>query len=124
MATLVGVLALLSPFAALGVFVTLVERRRVRRHDEILRQITLTDALHARLGALVAPVVAWRQRGWRIAIAVPFERPATVAQVLNTVDEVFGRVAYEIVLSRQAPACPAPHRGRRAALREGSLSWT
>jgi hypothetical protein len=124
MATLLAVLALLGPFVALAGLAILVERRRARRHDEILRQITLTDALHARLGALVAPVVARRPHRWRIAIAVPFERPAAVAQVLDTVHEVFGRAAYEVVLSRQAPVSPAPQRARRTALRERSLSWT
>ena len=122
MATLVGVLIFATPFAALAAFLLLAERRQEWRRAEVLRQIALTDALHARLGALVAPVVRWRHRAWRVAVAVPLEQPAVVSAVLTTVDEVFGRVRYEVVLSRQAP--PAPRAPRRAALGRESLSWT
>ena len=101
----------------------LIERWRRRRQAEVLRQIALTDALHARLGALVAPVVRRRHRAWQVAVAVPFERPAVVATVLATVHEMFGQDRYEVVLSRQAPAarcaCTAAGRGRKE-----SLSWT
>lgn len=124
MATLVGVLMFMAPIAALAGFLFLAERRQGRRRDEILRQIALTDALHARLGALVAPVVRWRQRAWQVAVAVPFEEPAVVATVLGTVAELFGRVRYEVVLSRQAPAVPMSRAPRRAALGRESLSWT
>ena len=112
MATLAAVLIYASPFTVLAALVTLTERRRQRRQAEVLRQIALTDALHARLGALVAPVVRWRQHAWRVAVAVPFERPVVVTAVLATVQEMFGRVSYEVVLSRQAEI------GRE------SLSWT
>ena len=124
MAMLVGVLILTAPFAAMAALVVLIERRQQRRQAEVLRQIALTDALHGRLGALVAPVVRWRHRAWRVAVAVPFERPTIVAAVLATVQEVFGRVSFEVVLSRQAPAAPRPHAPRPAAVRRESLSWT
>ncbi len=124
MAMLVGVLILAAPLTALAALVMLTERRRQRRQAEVLRQIALTDALHARLGALVAPVVRWRHRAWQVAVAVPFERPAIVAAVLATVQETFGRVRYEVVLNRQAPAAPLPHAPRPAAVGRGSLSWT
>jgi hypothetical protein len=124
MATLVGVLILAAPLIALAALVMLIERRRQRRQAEVLRQIALTDALHARLGALVAPVVRWRHRAWQVAVAVPFERPAAVAAVLATVQEVFGRVRFEVVLSRQAPAAPLPRAPRSAAVGRESLSWT
>ena len=124
MAMLVGVLILAAPLIALAALVMLIERRRQRRQAEVLRQIALTDALHARLGALVAPVVRWRHRAWRVAVAVPFERPAIVAAVLATVQEVFGRVRFEVVLSRQAPAAPLPRAPRSAAVGRESLSWT
>ena len=123
MATLVGVLILAAPIIALAALIMLIERRRQRRQAEVLRQIALTDALHARVGAVVAPVVRWRHRAWHVAVAVPFERPAIVAAVLATVQETFGRVRYEVVLNRQAPAAPPAHAPRPAAVGR-ELSWT
>jgi hypothetical protein len=124
MATLVGVLILAAPIIALAALIMLIERRRQRRQAEVLRQIALTDALHARVGAVVAPVVQWRHRAWHVAVAVPFERTAVVTAVLATVQELFGRVRYEVVLSRQAAAAPLPRTPRPAALGRESLSWT
>jgi hypothetical protein len=124
MATLVGILVFATLLGTLAALLLLAERRRQRRHDEIARQVALTDALHARLGALVAPVVRWRRRAWEVAVAVPFERPEVVAAVLATAGEVFERARYEVVLSRQAPAVPMPHAPRRATLGRESLSWT
>lgn len=124
MATLLGILVFTAPFAGVTALLLLAERREARRRDEVGRQIALTDALHARLGAAVAPVVGRRHRAWRVAVAVPFERPAVVATVLTTIDEVFGRTRYEIVLSRQTPAVPTSHPSPRATLGRESLSWT
>ena len=124
MGMLVGVLMLAAPLATLATLVMLIERWRRRRQAEVLRQIALTDALHARFGALVAPVVRRRHRAWQVAVAVPFERPAIVATVLATVHEMFGRVRYEVVLNRQAPAAPPAHVPRPAAVGRESLSWT
>jgi hypothetical protein len=124
MATLVAVLIFAAPFTVLAALVTLIERREQRRQAEVLRQIALTDALHARLGALVAPVVRRRHHRWYVAVAVPFERPAVVTAVLGTVQEMFERVSYEVVLSRQASATPLPHAPRPAAVGRESLSWT
>jgi hypothetical protein len=123
MAMLVGILILVAPFIALAALVMLIERRRQRRQAEVLRQIALTDALHARLGAVVAPVVRWRHRAWQVAVAVPFERPAIVVAVLATVQEMFAQVRYEVVLNRQAPAAPLPRAPRPAAVGR-ELSWT
>jgi hypothetical protein len=124
MATLLGFLVLVAPFVVLAALVWALERRRARRHGEIARQIALTDALHARLGALVAPVVRRRQRGWRVDVAVPFERPAVVTTVLTTTDEVFGRGGYELVLRRQSSVAPNVRTPRPAALGRQSLSWS
>jgi hypothetical protein len=123
MVTLVGALALVAPFAVLVALLLLTDRHRRRRADEIRQQIALTDALHARLGAQVAPVVRRRQRGWRVVVAVPVERPAVVAAVLEAVDQAFGRGRYEVVLSRQAMLARSPTR-RPATLGGESLSWT
>lgn len=124
MTMLVGVLIFAAPLVALAALAVLAERGRQRRQAEVLRQIALTDALHARLGALVAPVVRRRRRAWQVAMAVPFERPAVVTAVLATVQEMFGRVSYEVVLSRQAPAVPLPYAPQPAAVGRESLSWT
>jgi hypothetical protein len=125
MTTLLGVLMLAAPVLALIALAALVDRRRARRDAAVTRQIAVTDALHRRFGAIVAPVVRPRGRGWwEIAVAVPFERPAVVAGVLTSVDEVFGRAPYEVVLQRQAPPTAAPPSRRRAPLGKESLSWT
>ena len=115
MATLIGVLVLAAPFVAIAALVALVDRSRERRRHEILRQIAFTDALHARFGALVAPIVRRNRRGWRVAVAVPFERPAVTDTVLATAAEVFPDAHYEIVLSPQAPVAPAASVARPAA---------
>jgi hypothetical protein len=123
MATLVGVLVLAAPFVTLAALLLVIERRQRRRTDEIRRQIALTDALHARLGALVAPVVRRRLRAWQVRVAVPVERPGVMGVVLEVVDQTFERGAYEVVLRRQAS--PARSRSSRPARVGGeSLSWT
>lgn len=124
MATLLSVLVLIAPLAGIIALMAVIRWRQALRHQAIGRQISLTDALHARLGAAVAPVVERRHRAWRIAVAVPFERPVVVAAVLATIDECFGRTRHEVVLSRQAPAVPTSHTPRRTALGRESLSWT
>jgi hypothetical protein len=123
MATVLGIVILATPFALAIALIALIEHRGARRRADIVRQIRLTDALHARLGALVAPVVRRRQRRWQVTIAVPVEQPRVVSRVVETVDAVFGRERYEVVLSRQTPAPPARARGRVAVGGE-SLSWT
>jgi len=94
---------------------------QARQRQAVARQIALTDAIAGELGAIVAPTVRRPLRGpWRIEIAVPFERPATVAatlaiahRVLAFGDRMFaGR--YEIVLTAQE----AP--GRAAGDRPGT----
>jgi hypothetical protein len=124
MATLVAVLVLAGPLVALIALGALVDRRRARRDAAVTRQIALTDALHGRLGAIVAPVVRRRGQVWQVTVAVPFERSAVVAGVLQTVDEVIGRARYEVVLQRQAPSAPAPRTHRTAPVGQESLSGT
>ena len=103
METLVGLMLASSPIVLTVALLAAAERRDRRVRAEVSRQIALTDALHARLGALVAPVVRLHGRVWEITVAVPVERPGLVSAVLTTVDEVFGRVAYELRLHRQTP---------------------
>jgi hypothetical protein len=123
METLVGLLLASSPLLLTVALLLGAERRARRVQTEVSRQIALTDALHARLGALVAPVVRRRGGTWQVSVAVPIERPAVVNTVLTTVDEVFGRVAYELRLRRQEPPVPVAHT-RRTAKPVQELSWT
>jgi hypothetical protein len=124
MESLMGILMLSAPLATVVALAALVERRRTRRRAEVARQIALTDALHARLGAAVAPFVRRRRRRWEIAVAVPFERPAVVTGVLATVDQMFGGMAYEVVLSPQTAPALEPRPRRTTPLGQESLSWT
>jgi hypothetical protein len=123
METLVGLMLAATPVAITAALLFEAERRQRRRQSEVARQIALTDALHARLGALVAPVVRRQGRVWHVSVAVPVEQPVVVSAVLATVDDVFGRVAYELRLHRQAPVVPAAQ-ARVARAGQESLSWT
>jgi hypothetical protein len=124
METVVGLVVAGMPFVVVSGLLVMLERRQERTAADVARQIALTDALHARLGALVAPVVRRRRRLWQIEIAVPVEQPAVVASVLATVDEVFGRVAYEVRLRRQSPPISLARAPRAARAAQESLSWT
>jgi len=124
METVIGLLLAASPMILTVALLLGVERRQHRVQAEIGRQIALTDALHARLGALVAPVVRRRRRGWQVTAAVPVEQPALVSAVMTTVDEVFGRAAYELRLHRQASVAPAVRTRGLARTAQESLSWT
>ena len=103
-------------------------RQRVRLAD-IARQIAVTDAIHAALGAVVSPVVRrtlWG--GWRLAIPVPLDRPDVVVQVLDAASVAFSAAErtsprFEIVLTPQEK--PVPRRARALVpARGGSVSWT
>jgi hypothetical protein len=112
-----------SPIVLVAALLVGAERRQRRVQAEVSRQIALTDALHVRFGALLAPVVRRRGGVWQVSVAVPAEDLGIVGSVLTTVDEVFGRVAYELRLSRRAPLAPANLAPRRThPVRE--LSWT
>jgi len=124
METLVGILVLATPIALLLTLTSYLDRSRMRREAAIGRQIALTDAIHARLGAVAAPVVRQHRGRWSVAVAVPFERPAVVDAVLASVDREFGRAEYTIVLSRQTPPAPAARASRSVAHGGESLSWT
>ena len=79
--TVLGLLGL--PLAAVTALLLVVGRIQRVREAEIGRQVAVTDAIHAELGAVVSPVVKRRLgRGWRIEIPVPFQRPAIVGRVV------------------------------------------
>jgi hypothetical protein len=121
METVIGLVLAASPMILTVALLAVADRRQQRVQAEIERQIALTDALHARLGALLAPVVRRCGGVWQVSVALPVEGPA-VSAVLAAADEVFGRAAYELRLrprTAEAPAAAA-RRARRAA---EELSW-
>ena len=80
-ATVLGLLVL--PVASVAVLLLVAGRVQRARDGWVFRQVAVTDAIHRELGAVVAPVVKHRLgRGWRIEIAVPFDRPALVGRVV------------------------------------------
>jgi hypothetical protein len=124
MTALIAALALVAiPFLVVSGLLKLVERRQDRRDAQRARQIMLTDAIHWELGAVAAPVVDRRRGGWRVSMAVPFDRPADVAALLRVTQSHFsanenGTGPLEIVLtpngstvSSRAVRSLAPARG-------------
>ena len=102
MEVLLGLLAVASPFVGIGVALWLTGRAHRRREAARARQVTLTDAIHRELGAVAAPVVDPRgRRGWRVAMAVPIDRPVTVAALVRITARVLDAAAIEIVLTPQ-----------------------
>jgi hypothetical protein len=95
MLTLLCILVATAPFAIVFGLLAWTSRRRRLSRDVQARQIALTDIVHERIGAAVAPVVRRGRRVWQVR---------------------------EIVLTRQ-PDAPATRPGARGVRRE-SLSWT
>ena len=93
------------PMAGVAAMLLLVGRRERAREARIVRQVAVTDAIHGELGAVVAPVVTrGAGRGWRVAIAVPFESPAIVGRVVAIAHAAMlrdGAAEIEIVLTPQ-----------------------
>ncbi len=118
---LLGIVITAAPLAAVLAWLAWASRRERLRGEVVARQIALTDAVHERLGAVVAPVVRRRRGGWQVRIAVPFERPAVTEALLAIALEAFAPLSHdprsvEIVLTRQsAPAgrAAAPPAGAR-----------
>ncbi len=79
-------------------------RQRRQRTTEL--QIALTDAIDARLGTIVSPVVRRRLLApWEISIAVPVQASEATGRILAIVDRVIsdldgtGPAAYRVVLT-------------------------
>lgn len=90
MLTALGVLiVLLVPAGAIVALSMLIEARRRARAHVLGRQIALTDAVHAELGAVVAPVVEKRMlRPWRVIFAMPSVRGSDVSRLVSIADRV------------------------------------
>jgi len=85
------------------VLASAIEHARGRR---LQRQVRLTEAIHAELGAVAAPVVAKRLLGpWTVSFAAPLDRPSVVARLLAITERMFGaEPSLHIVISPQARA--------------------
>lgn len=124
---------LLTPAVVLVALLLAIEQRSRARADVVARQIMLTDAIHAELGAVVAPTVRRLGNGWRLAIPVPFDDLGTVTRVVATASRAFDAAEqaaparFELVLSPQER--PSRHAARVVApmarpTRGESVSWT
>ncbi len=83
MTALVVLVVAVVPTLALVALLGLVERAQRARSEVIARQVTVTDAIHRELGAIVAPSVTRRIRGpWQVRIAVPFDREEAVGSIV------------------------------------------
>ena len=126
-------LVVLLPLALVVALLKVVTWRRQQQLAEIARQIRVTDAIHAELGAVVAPTVRRLGKGWRLAIPVPFDDLGTVTRVVATASRAFDAAEqaaparFELVLSPQER--PIRHAARVVApmarpTRGESVSWT
>jgi hypothetical protein len=93
MMVLAGVLMVATLFVVVFALVALAGWVERSRDEAAARQIQLTDAIHAQLGAVVAPTVVRRPWGaWQVLINVPFARPDLVAGVLSIAHDTIRRL--------------------------------
>src|SRR5438552_18325432 len=86
-----SVLIALFPIALIAALLQLSTWRQRTRLAEVSRQIAVTDAIHAALGAVVSPVVRRRLwRGWQLTIPVPLDRPPMVMRVVQSAYRALG----------------------------------
>jgi hypothetical protein len=118
----IGALAVpILPVAALLVWAAGRDRRRAA---VVARQIELTDAISAELGAVVAPVLRRGPRGgWRVDMVVPPDRPALVGRVLEIAHRVLPE-RYEMRLVPRAEPVSSRPAPARATLRRGPARGT
>lgn len=105
MATFLGFAIAITPFLAVVALLRVAEHLSRRRFARHARQIALTDAIHRELGAAAAPTVERCRGGWLVRMALPLDRPRTVAAVLDVTNRAFGRERsgpFRIVLSPQS----------------------
>jgi hypothetical protein len=108
--TALGVLVVLAiPVAVLVGLLQIANVRERRREQVVSRQIALTDAIHAAVGPVVAPLVRRGRHGaWIGVLAVPSGHP-DIGLIVEIAQAQLGSAA-EIVLVAQEPA---PARRRR-----------
>src|SRR5258706_980458 len=106
---------IILPAASLTTLLLLAEWRQRARQRRLVRQVVVTEAIDAELGAIVAPFIKRRfPRGWRLEVAVPFDEPALVGQVVALAHAAMQRMdphasPLEIVLTAQTPEVRRVH---------------
>jgi hypothetical protein len=113
---LAAAIVALYVFLWIGAPILLLGWLRSRRQEAIQRQVALTDAIDARLGPIVSPVVTKPLWGpWRVRISMPLTRPMPVSRILAIAHEVFSGIDranpahYQVVLT---PKERHPREGR------------
>jgi hypothetical protein len=110
LSALAALAVLLLPAAVVVAALLAIERHQRARADVVARQIILTDAIHAELGAIVAPVVEKRPfQPWRVVFALPEERVREMARLIAITERVFSNRMpasddVDIVFTRRASA--------------------
>lgn len=97
----------LLPFLVVAGLLVVAERVQRRRERVTARQVSITDAIHQELGAVVAPTVEKSPWGpWRVVIPVRFEDPGFASHVLAVAHRALAGspAPFQIVLVPQAPA--------------------
>jgi hypothetical protein len=100
---------LLLPVGAVVAMLLGVEAWQRARDGVVARQIMLTDAVHAELGAVVSPVVDKRAfRPWRVTFAVGEGRARELGRLIAITERVLGAElatseALHIVFTRPVP---------------------
>ncbi len=98
-----GLVLALSPLLTAASLLAAAEWRDRRRATALARQVRLTDALAAELGAVVAPVVRRPLAGpWRVEIRVPVSRPGLVSRIVAITEETLRELdvtRYALVLT-------------------------
>ena len=84
-------LMVLSPLIVIGAPLVLVEAWQRRRARIVARQIRLTDAIHAELGGLFAPVVEKPAfRPWRVVFPISERRVPQLGRLMEITSRVVG----------------------------------
>ena len=101
---------------------------RSRRQEAIQRQIALTEAIDARLGSIVSPVVTKPLWGpWRVRIAMPLTRPVPVGRILAITHGVLSPLdgvspdRYRIILT---PRATTLRKQRRIRIGQPAGRWS
>jgi hypothetical protein len=114
MTFLVAAVVLAVPMAAVTILLLAVDGLHRRREARIARQVAVTDAIHAELGAVVAPLLKRARRGWRVELPMAPEHPGTsraiaiAAGVLNKERAVEIAVVAPTWPVRRASGSPRP----------------
>jgi len=109
MIALAGVVVVIGmPVAALILVLKVVDVLQRRRADVIVRQIAVTDAIHAEFGAVVAPFVRRAGRGWRVTLPIDARHPG-IARMMELATCTLGPSAL-VEVAVVAPWMPARRR--------------